>query len=52
MKDQEDERLEPVLKTVLSVKHASFKKKNGKMNVPSNDNDYFRDSIFGLARMD
>lgn len=44
MKEQGDEKSEPVLDTVRSSngRHGGFKKKNGKSDVPNNNNEYFR----------
>ena len=52
MKDQGDERPEPIPDTVHSSngRHGGLKKKSGKSNVPSNDNDYFRGLSFKIGK--
>jgi len=50
MKDWGDEKLEPVPDGVCSAKHGGFKKKSGKNNLPSNDNDYFSGLNFWIGK--
>jgi len=52
MKNQGDEKLEPMPDEVCSGggRQGSFKKKSGKSNVPSNNNDYFTGLNFKICK--
>jgi len=52
MKDHRDEKSEPMPDAVCSScgRQGGFKKRNGKSNVPSNDNDYFRGLSFKIGK--
>ena len=50
MQDWVDEKPEPVPDGVRSAKHGGFKKKSGKSNLPTNDNDYFRGLNFWIGK--
>jgi len=52
MKNQGDAKPEPTLDAVHSSggRHGGFKKKSGKSNVPTNDNDYFRGLSFKIGK--